>query len=125
MAIPDFYYDILKRVISKKALFISPSHSSILDKSTNAQQVLCNWGSTLKQSSAMHIPALYSADGILLGISSYHQHLIINLTSVPGSCWSIPQLHKASTVVGKAKKHHVNENKTFNYFADSNCSYFL
>ena len=31
------------------------------------QKVLCNWGSTLKQSSAVHIQALVSADGILPG----------------------------------------------------------
>ncbi len=34
------------------------------------QKVLCNWGLTLQQSSAVHIKALVSADGILLGISS-------------------------------------------------------
>ena len=39
---------------------------------------------TLKQSSAVHIQALVSADGILLGISCKHQLLIINLASVPG-----------------------------------------
>jgi len=51
----------------------------------NAQQkVLCNWGLTLQQSSAVHIQALVSADGILLVISSLHQLLIINLASVPG-----------------------------------------
>ena len=39
---------------------------------------------TLKQSSAVHIQALYPADGILLGISSKLQLLFINLASVPG-----------------------------------------
>jgi len=48
------------------------------------QKVLCNWGSTLQQSSAVHIQALYSADGILPGSSSKLQHLVINLASVPG-----------------------------------------
>ena len=47
-------------------------------------QVLCNWGMTLKQSSAVHIQVLVSADVILLGISSKLQLLIINLASVPG-----------------------------------------
>ena len=51
----------------------------------NAQhQVLCNWGMTLKQSSAVHIPALHSADGILLSISNNNELFIINLASVPG-----------------------------------------
>jgi len=45
---------------------------------------LCNWGTTLKQSSALHIQALVSADVILLGISSKLQLLFINLASVPG-----------------------------------------
>ena len=48
------------------------------------KKVLCNWGMTLKQSSAMHIQALYSADGILLGSSSKLRLLVINLASVPG-----------------------------------------
>jgi len=39
---------------------------------------------TLKQSSAAHIQALYSADGILPGSSSKHRLLVINLASVPG-----------------------------------------
>jgi len=47
-------------------------------------QVLCNWGSTLKQSSAVHIQASYSADVILLGSSSKLRLLVINLASVPG-----------------------------------------
>ena len=46
--------------------------------------VLCNWGMTLKQSSAVHIQALVSADGILLGSSSKLRLLVINLASVPG-----------------------------------------
>ena len=55
------------------------------NKSTNAQQkVLCNWGMTLKQSSAVHIPALYPADVILPGSSSKLRLLVINLASVPG-----------------------------------------
>jgi len=39
---------------------------------------------TLKQSSAVHIQALYSADAILLGSSSKLRLLVINLASVPG-----------------------------------------
>jgi len=39
---------------------------------------------TLKQSSAVHIQALVSADGILPGISSKLRLLVINLASVPG-----------------------------------------
>ena len=51
----------------------------------NAQQkVLCNWGWTEEQSSAVHIPASYSADGILPGSSSKLRLLVINLASVPG-----------------------------------------
>ena len=42
------------------------------------------WGWTEEQSAALHIQALYSADGILPAISSYHQLLIIDLASVPG-----------------------------------------
>jgi hypothetical protein len=51
---------------------------------------LCNWGMTLKQSSAVHIQALVSADVILLGSISKLRLLVIrrmlriNLTSVPG-----------------------------------------
>ena len=48
------------------------------------QKVLCNWGLTEEQSSAVHIPALVRADGILPGISSKLQLLFINLASVPG-----------------------------------------
>jgi len=39
---------------------------------------------TEEQSTAVHIQALVSADGSLLFIISKHQHLIINLASVPG-----------------------------------------
>jgi hypothetical protein len=39
---------------------------------------------TLKQSSAVHIQALISADGILPGSSSKPRLLVINLASVPG-----------------------------------------
>jgi hypothetical protein len=46
--------------------------------------VLCNWGKTLKQSSAVHIQALYPADGILPGSRIKLQLLVINLASVPG-----------------------------------------
>jgi hypothetical protein len=48
------------------------------------QKVLCNWGMTLQQSSAVHIQALVSADGILPGSSSKLRLLVINLASVPG-----------------------------------------
>ena len=48
------------------------------------QKVLCNWGLTLKQSSAVHIQALVSADGILPVISCKLQLLFIILASVPG-----------------------------------------
>jgi len=39
---------------------------------------------TFKQSTAVHIQALVSADGILPGISSKLRLLVINLASVPG-----------------------------------------
>jgi len=39
---------------------------------------------TLKQSSAVHIQALYSADVSMLGSSSKLRLLVINLASVPG-----------------------------------------
>ena len=39
---------------------------------------------TLKQSSAVHIQASYSADVILPGSSSKLRHLVLNLASVPG-----------------------------------------
>jgi hypothetical protein len=48
------------------------------------QKYCCNWGLTEVKSSAVHIQALYPADGILPVISSKHQHLFINLASVPG-----------------------------------------
>ncbi len=48
------------------------------------QKVLCNWGLTLQQSSAVHIQALYSADVILPCSSSKLRLLVINLASVPG-----------------------------------------
>ena len=48
------------------------------------QKVLCNWGLTLQQSSAVHIQALVSADVILLGSSSKLRLLVINLAPVPG-----------------------------------------
>jgi hypothetical protein len=48
------------------------------------QKYCCNWGLTLKQSSAVHIQALVSADVILPVISSKLQLLFINLASVPG-----------------------------------------
>ena len=54
-------------------------------KKANAQQkVLCKWGMMLKQSSAVHIQALISADAILPLSSSKLRHLVINLASVPG-----------------------------------------
>jgi hypothetical protein len=53
-------------------------------KGYSQQKVLCNWGMTLKQSSAVHIQALVSADGILPGSSSKLRLLVINLASVPG-----------------------------------------
>jgi len=58
--------------------------SSTLKKPSRQQKVLCNWGLTLKQSSVVHIQALVSADGILLGSSSKLRLLVINLASVPG-----------------------------------------
>ena len=48
------------------------------------QWVLCNWGMTLQQSSAVHIQALVSADGILPVSSSKLRLLVINLASVTG-----------------------------------------
>jgi len=46
--------------------------------------VLCNWGQTEVHSSAVHIQALYPADGILPGCSFKLQLLVINLASVTG-----------------------------------------
>ena len=61
------------------------------EKKANAQQkVLCNWGMMLKQSSAVHIQALVSADAILPLSSSKLRHLVINLTSVPGQLVNSP-----------------------------------
>jgi hypothetical protein len=57
---------------------------AMTDQGSTQQKVLCNWGSTLKQSSAVHIQALVSADVILLGSSSKLRLLVINLASVPG-----------------------------------------
>jgi len=45
---------------------------------------LCSWALTVVQSSAVHIQALYPADGILLDSSFKLQLLVINLASVPG-----------------------------------------
>jgi len=55
-----------------------------LKQNCNQHAVLCNWGMTLQQSSAVHIQALVSADGILPGSSSKLRLLVINLASVPG-----------------------------------------
>ena len=61
-------------------------HQPTIDsrKASCQQKVLCNWGSTLKQSSAVHIQASYPADVILPGNSSKLQLLFINLASVTG-----------------------------------------
>ena len=53
-------------------------------KASRQHAVLCNWGRTLKQSSAVHTQALVSADVILPGSSSKLRLLVINLASVPG-----------------------------------------
>jgi hypothetical protein len=47
-------------------------------------ETCCNWGWTEYQSAAVHIQALYPADGILPVISSLLRLLFINLASVPG-----------------------------------------
>ena len=60
------------------------NNSKPVDYYCSQQKVLCNWGMTLKQSAAVHIQALVSADGILLGSSSKLRLLVINLASVPG-----------------------------------------
>ena len=86
--------------------------------------VLCNWGMTLKQSSAVHylsrlsgIQALVSADGILPGFSSKHRFLVINLASVPGG-----QLVNSPTttkprplpaIVNATPSNHINSDFTF------------
>jgi hypothetical protein len=46
------------------------ANKNIEQKGCTQQKYCCNWGMTLKQSSSVHIQALYPADGILLGISS-------------------------------------------------------
>jgi len=83
----------------------------LVTKNVSRQQVLCNWGWTLKQSSAVHIQALVSADVIPPGSSSKLRLLVINLALPAGrqvqfraDSWSIPQLHKASNVSGNARK---------------------
>jgi len=48
------------------------------------QKVLCNCDTANKQSSAVHIQALVSADVILPGSSSKLRLLVINLASVTG-----------------------------------------
>ncbi len=45
---------------------------------------MCNWGITLKQSPAVHIQALVSADVILPGSSYKLRLLVINLAKVTG-----------------------------------------
>ena len=61
---------------------------------------------TLKQSSAVHIQALVSADGILPGSSSKLRLLVINLASVPGgqlvnspTAQSLERWHKILTAL--------------------------
>ena len=53
-------------------------------KNCQQHRVLCNWGLTEVQSSAVHIQTSYPADGILTSRNAKHQILIINLASVPG-----------------------------------------
>ena len=60
---------------------------------------------TLKQSSAVHIQALVSADGILPGSSSKLRLLVINLTSVPGGQNSNATPAQSPNVVGNACGH--------------------
>ena len=57
------------------------------------QKVLCNWGMSLKQLSAVHIQVSYSADVILLGSSSKLRLLVINLASVPDGVCHEKQSH--------------------------------
>lgn len=59
-------------------------YGKLIENASSQQKVLCNWGMTLKQSSAVHIQALYSGDVILPGSSSKLRLLVINLASVPG-----------------------------------------
>ena len=63
----------------KKAIFIIRR-----TKNSRQQKYCCNWGWTEEQSTAVHIQALYPADGILPVISSRLRLLVINLASVPG-----------------------------------------
>ena len=65
-------------------LFVKSNDENVPKKSISQQKYCCNWGLTEEQSPAVHIPALYPADGILLVISSKHQLSFINLGSVPG-----------------------------------------
>jgi hypothetical protein len=71
----------------------------------------------LKQSSAVHIQALVSAEVILLGSSSKLRLLVINLASVPGG-----QLVNSPTAQSPARvaTHliHYNNEKAFLYFID-------
>ena len=63
---------------------------------------------TLKQSSAMHIQALVSADGILPGISCKLQLLFINLASVPGGqLVNSPTDTKPRTLVASTKEINI------------------
>jgi len=79
--------------------------------STNAQQkVLCNWGMTLKQSSAVHIQALVSADVILPGSSSKLRLLVINLASVPGGQLVNSPAAQSLPVVRHTNRHSVTDN---------------
>jgi hypothetical protein len=50
-------------------LVILAEKSKACNYNYSHQKVLCNWGWTEEQSSAVHIQALVSADGILLGSS--------------------------------------------------------
>src|SRR5215212_715500 len=71
------------------------------------QKVLCNWGTTLKQSSAVHIQALVSADEILLGSSSKLRLLVINLVQLRADSWSIPHCTKPRTLAEILQKHYL------------------
>jgi len=70
-------------MVEKKASSIS-EQTQIEEGTCLQQKYCCNCGLTEEQSSAVHIQALVSADGILLGISSKLELLLINLASVPG-----------------------------------------
>jgi hypothetical protein len=67
---------------------------------------------TLKQSSAVHIQALYSADIILLGSSSKLRFLFINLASVPGG-----QLVNTPTAQSRERYMILKNNKIMWYHA--------